>query len=259
MIEKLKKLLRMRLYDKEAVKKLCERNADLRERARPNDDLQSKVSLYDMMQEQLESCLSDRREAMYDRFRSNAAMVSAARAFAERESALLARIERLQSIVDRLPKESRWKLSEKVTPSSKTLFECGSCCRLSVGPDKVCPSGCRSWDGMPTIAPEPFSGDGFRGDALPETLRTLEQHSVCAICGKTVRPHGYVHVVRDPKPRFASVHEPHGMEDSEVEGGWWPVDEDCAKLFPDSHICMTLPQAHSAPRPPTSLLPPEAR
>jgi hypothetical protein len=85
MIEKLKKLLRMRLYDKDAVKRLCDRNADLRERARPNDELESKASLSDMMQEQLESSMSDRREAMYDRFRANAAMVSAARAFAERE------------------------------------------------------------------------------------------------------------------------------------------------------------------------------
>ena len=143
-----KRLFGLRLYNKDDVAALIQRNVRLREHNRRVIELEWKASFSEMQMEGLERESKRRREAESERFKSDKALKAAARVFAERETDLLHRISALESIVDRLPKTSRWVVSSETTPSGKTLFKCGSCFRLSVGPDKKCPSGCDAWDGL---------------------------------------------------------------------------------------------------------------
>lgn len=247
-----KRLFGLRLYNKDDVAALIQRNVRLREHNRRVIELEWKASFSEMQMEGLERESKRRREAESERFKSDKALKAAARVFAERETDLLHRISALESIVDRLPKTSRWVVSSETTPSGKTLFKCGSCFRLSVGPDKKCPSGCDAWDGMPKVPPVPYSGAGFTEPRLNETLEALSVHSVCAICGETVHPHAYVHIMKDARYRFASIHEDHDKDDG-TDCGWWPVDETCSRLFPDAYLCVTLPMAQRAPQAPFEL------
>lgn len=103
--------------------------------------------------------------------------------------------------------------------------------------------------------PTPFSAGRYQTDSqLDFAFRQQNDGgcSVCPICGHKPEPIVvFVHVVYDhaqQRARFARCDEPTTWDDGEPrDGGWWPVDGDCAPLLPKSYVEWTLPALARGP------------
>lgn len=100
--------------------------------------------------------------------------------------------------------------------------------------------------------PVPFSGQRFQSKDPDAFNRSINNYTVCPICGE--RPAsivGYVHVVYDHEAataRFSRCDEPVTFDDCDPrDGGWWPVGASCETRFPRAYVEHTLPSLAREP------------